>query len=161
MSTLVEEPGTETVVVRTLRESDIPEVVRIDAAATGRSRPRYFELLLLRSIHYAGLRVSLVAEVEGRIVGHLIGSLYYGEYGITEPTASIDAVAVDPAERRHHVGRAMLRQFRANVAARGVTSIRTEVAWKQFDLMSFLQSEGFAPAQRLCLEVPVDPTLTT
>jgi hypothetical protein len=30
------------------------------------------------------------------------------------------------------------------------------VEWSDFDLLAFLQSEGFAPAPRLCLERKVD-----
>jgi len=53
---------TETAVtVRNLRHTDLPDVVRIDAAATGRSRPNYFELMLMRALNFAGLQVSLVA----------------------------------------------------------------------------------------------------
>ena len=83
---------TDAVPVRTMRENDLPSVVAIDAAASGRRRPRYFELMLQRAITQAGLQISLVAEVDNRVVGFVIGSLYYGEYGVVEPSASIDAI---------------------------------------------------------------------
>jgi GNAT superfamily N-acetyltransferase len=155
---IIEEQEVELATVRTMREGDIDAVVRIDAAATGRERPRYFELMLQRALKFAGLQISLVAEVDGRVAGYLIGSLYYGEYGMTEPTASIDAVGVDPLLRRQRVAQALFRQMRRNVAAIGATSIRTEVEWSDFDLLAFLRSEGFTPAPRLCLERKVDPT---
>lgn len=150
---LIEEPGIETVHVRTLRAADLDAVVRIDAAATGRARPRYFELMLERALHFTGLQVSLVSESGGMVSGYLIGSLYYGEFGMTEPTASIDAIGVEPGFRRKGIARALMTQFRANVKAIGVTSIRTDVSWSNFELLSFFRSEGMAPAPRLCLEV--------
>jgi ribosomal protein S18 acetylase RimI-like enzyme len=153
---LIEEPGIETVTVRTLRESDINAVVRIDAAASGRQRPRYFELMLERALHFAGLQVSLVAESDGMVAGYLIGSLYYGEFGMTEPTASIDAIGVDPGLRRKGIAHALMAQFRTNVKAIGVTSIRTDVSWSNFELLAFFHSEGLAPAPRVCLEVKLD-----
>lgn len=156
--TIMEEQEVDVTVVRTLRESDINAVVRIDAAATGRARPRYFELMLKRALQFAGLQISLVAEVDGRICGFLIGSLYYGEYGMTEPTATIDAIGVEPGMRRNHLARALFQQMRRNVSAIGATAIRTEVEWNDFDLLGFLRSEGFAPAPRLCLERKLDPT---
>lgn len=158
MTSIVEEPGVEIVNVRTMHASDLDAVVRIDAAATGRTRPRYFELMLQRALTFAGLQISLVAESDGRVVGFVIGSLYYGEYGMTEPTASIDAIGVEPASRRHRIAHALLLQLRRNVAAVGVTSIRTEVAWNDFDLLAFFHSEDFAPAPRICLERNIDPT---
>ena len=157
MEQMTEDSQTDTAIVRTMRESDLDAVVRIDAAASGRRRPRYFELMLQRALHLAGLQVSLVAEVDGAIAGFLIGSLYYGEYGITEPSASIEAVAVAANRRRQRVAHALFHQFRGNIGAIGVTRIRTEVDWDDFDLLHFFRSEGFAPAKRLCLEAEIDP----
>ncbi|MGZ5433584.1 MAG: hypothetical protein ACXWH7_11710, partial [Thermoanaerobaculia bacterium] len=74
--TTIDQPETEIAIIRLMRDSDIDAVVRIDAAATGRARPRYFELMLQRALQFAGLQISLVAEVDGRVVGYLIGSLY-------------------------------------------------------------------------------------
>lgn len=153
MSDVIEEPGIETVTVRNLRHTDLPDVVRIDALASGRNRPNYFELMLMRALNFAGLQMSLVAELDGRIAGYLIVSLYYGEYGLAEPTASVDAIGVAPDVRRQRVGHALMQQFRSNAAAIGVGVVRTEVDWDDFDLLGFFKSEGFAPAKRICLEV--------
>lgn len=148
------------VLVRTMNQHDLPEIVRIDCLAGGRPRPRYFEVMLYRSVQVTGLQISLVAELEGHLVGYLIASLYYGEYGLAEPSASIDAISVEPAARRKHVAHALMQQFRSNVAAVGVTKIRTEIEWDDFDLLGFFAKEDFAPAKRLCLETEVDPTKT-
>lgn len=155
---IIDQPETEIATVRLMRADDIDAVVRIDAQASGRARPRYFELMLQRALTFAGLQISLVAEIDGRVAGYLIGSLYYGEYGMTEPTASIDAIGVEPGMRRNRIAHELFEQLRRNVGAIGATSIRTEVEWSRFELLAFLRSEGFAPAPRLCLERTVDPT---
>jgi ribosomal protein S18 acetylase RimI-like enzyme len=152
------EPEVELATVRLMRAADLDAVVRIDAEAAGRTRPRYFELMLQRALQSSGLQISLVAEVDGRVVGYLIGSLYYGEYGLTEPTASIEAIGVEPGMRRNRIAHDLFHQLRRNVGAIGATSIRTEVDWSHFSLLAFLQSEGFTPAARICLERKVDPT---
>jgi len=107
----------------------------------------------MRALNFAGLQMSLVAEVDGRIAGYLIVSLYYGEYGLSEPTASVDAIGVHPELRGRGVAHAMMQQFRANAAAIGVGIVRTEVDWDDFDLLGFFKREGFVPAKRVCLEV--------
>jgi GNAT superfamily N-acetyltransferase len=155
---IIDEQETELATVRLMRDGDVNDVVRIDAAASGRARPRYFELMLQRALQFAGLQISLVAEVDGRVAGYLIASLYYGEYGLTEPTASIDAIGVEPGLRRQRIAHELFEQLRRNVAAIGATSIRTEVDWSRFELLAVLQSVGFTPAPRLCLERKVDPT---
>jgi ribosomal protein S18 acetylase RimI-like enzyme len=152
---------TDLVLVRTLMESDEEAVVAIDATATGRRRPRYFELMLQRAVKLAGMQISLVAEVDRHVVGFLVGSLYYGEYGVMEPSASIEAIGVHPDFRGRNVGKALVRQLRLNLGALRIMILRTEVDWDNFDLLAFLQREGFVPAKRICLECPVDPTTVT
>ena len=156
-----QEPGvleTDTVLVRTMRQDDLAAVVTIDAAATGRRRPRYFELMIERALRRSALQISLVAELDGRVAGFLIGSLYYGEFGVVEPSASLEAIGVHPDCRGRHVGRALMRQLRLNLGALRIATLRTEVSWSDFDLLAFFKSEGFVPAPRLCLECSVDPT---
>jgi len=149
---------TDAIVVRSMREDDLNAIVAIDAAASGRRRPRYFEVMLHRAISQAGVQISLVAEVDGRVAGFTIGSLYYGEYGVVEPSASIDAISVDPASRGSKVGTALMRQLRLNLAALRITTLRTEVSWDHFGLLAFFRSQGFRPSRRLCLECELDPT---
>jgi len=156
-----EEPGileTDAVLVRTMREEDLEAVVSIDAGATGRRRPRYFDLMIQRAVKQAGLQISLVAELGEQVVGFLIASLYYGEYGVTEPSASIEAIGVHPQYRGRHVGRALMRQLRLNLGALRISTLRTEVTWDDLELLAFFKKEGFAPAGRLCLECTLDPT---
>jgi ribosomal protein S18 acetylase RimI-like enzyme len=157
----VDEPGTldtDSVLVRTMNEHDLEAVVSIDRAATGRGRPRYFELMFARAVKQAALQVSLAAEMDGHVAGFVIASLYYGEYGVSEATASLDVIGVDPKYRHQRVAKAMLRQLRLNLAALRVTTLRTEVSWDDFDLLAFFKKEGFAPARRLCLDCVLDPT---
>lgn len=157
----LEEPGileTDSTLVRLMSQQDLDAVVAIDAVASGRRRPRYFERMLERAVKQAALQVSLAAEVDGRVVGFVIASLYYGEYGVSEPTASLDAIGVDKANRGQHVGKALLRQLRLNLSALRVTTLRTEVSWDDFDLLGFFKREGFTPAHRLCLDCALDPT---
>lgn len=142
----------EEVLVRVMCESDLDAVVKIDADSSGRRRPKYFQLMFERTLRQAGMQISLVAELEGRVVGFAIGSLFYGEYGILEPTASIDAISVARDARRRGVGEALMRQLRTNLSALGVGTIRTEVSWSEFELLAFFKKEGFAPSARLCLE---------
>ena len=149
---------TDSVLVRTMREDDLNAIVAIDAAATGRRRPRYFEVMLQRAVTQAGLQISLVAELDDRVVGFVIGTLYYGEYGVVEPSASIDAVTVSSDYRGQNVGKALMRQLRLNLAALRITTLRTEVSWQDLDLLGFFRSQGFTPSGRLCLECALDPT---
>ena len=146
------------VIVRSMREGDLEAVVAIDAASTGRRRPHYFRRMLERTVKEADFQISLVAELDGVVAGCVIATLFYGEYGVMEPAASIDAIGVLKEYRRQHVGRALMRQLRLNLSALRIDSVRTEVLWDDFELLRFFKSEGFAPGTRICLERSIDPT---
>lgn len=157
----MQEPGvlaTDEILVRIMTPDDLDPVVRIDAAASGRSRPSYFGKLIEKAVQHADLSISLVAELDGKVVGFVVGTLYYGEFGVAEPSASIDVIGVDGRYRRRQIGRALMRQLRINLAALRITSLRTEVSWDDFGLLAFFRSAGFRPSSRLCLEMDLDPT---
>lgn len=149
---------TDAVLVRNLRADDLDAMVRIDRAITGRARRGYYEIKMKEALATGTMRISLAAEEDGRLAGFMLGSLYYGEFGLPEPSAVLDTVAVDPQLRGRRIGKALLRQLVTNLRALGIDKIRTEVAWDQFELMGFLASRGFAPARRLCLDLDLgDP----
>jgi ribosomal protein S18 acetylase RimI-like enzyme len=159
-----DEPGsleTDDVLVRSLKLADLEALIEIDAAELGRRRPLYFEKMVERAVEKADFQASLVAELDGRAVGFVLATLFYGEYGLTEPSASIDAIAVLPDYRGRRVGRALMRQLLLNLAALRIQRVRTEVAWNDFGLLGFFERNGFEPAGRLCLERELDPTAPT
>jgi predicted N-acetyltransferase YhbS len=145
------------VVVRALRRADAPRLARMDQAITGRNRGAWYEGKLKRALEESDLNVSLGAELEGHLVGAVLGSLHYGEFGQPEPIAILDTILVDPGYARRGVGSALLAQLTRNLAALGIERLRTEVAWDEHELNRFLGHEGFAPAGRLVLEMRLAP----
>jgi GNAT superfamily N-acetyltransferase len=143
------------ILVRRLRQEDAPRLVRMDQAITGRNRSAWYEGKLKRALEESDVRISLGAEVDGCLVGAVLGLLHYGEFGLPEPIAVLDTILVDPARARHGVGTALLDQFVKNLRALGIERLRTEVAWNEHDLNLFLGRRGFAPAPRLVLELNV------
>jgi ribosomal protein S18 acetylase RimI-like enzyme len=152
---LFREPGVtglENVVVRDLRVGDLEAIVRIDARLSGRHRREYFQKKLGEATRESGIRISLVAEIDGSVAGFLLGRLYYGEFGLPEPTAIVDSIGVDPGRKGQGVGTALMRQLETNLRAIGIESIQTQVEWLQAGLLGFLASEGFRPIPTLTLE---------
>src|SRR5262249_5451064 len=114
---------------RSLEERDLDAIVRIDASATGRPRREYYRDKVEQSLTGSRLRTSLVAELDGLVVGFLMANTYYGEFGQPEPTVVIDSLGVHHDFRGKHVGAALMRQFLMNARALGVSRLRTEVGW--------------------------------
>ena len=143
----------ENILVRSLRPEDAARLVRMDHAITGRNRTAWYEGKLKRALAESDLNISLGAEVDGCLVGAVLGSLHYGEFGLPEAIAVLDTILVDPGQARHGVGTALVDQLVKNLQAFGIERLRTEVAWDEHDLNQFLGRRGFAPAPRLVLEL--------
>jgi len=138
--------------VRTMLEGDLRAIVAIDRRITGRDRSAYLERKLKEALHESDVRVSLVAERDGGPVGFIMARVDFGEFGRVEATAVLDTIGVHPDYRDLGVGRALLSQLLINLRTLRVEHIRTELGWRERDLLGFLDHCGFSPAQQLCFE---------
>ena len=143
---------TDRIPVRRLTSDDLAAVVRIDAASTGTAREDFYRAKLGRALEDSSVQLSLGAELDGLLVGFLIVTFYYGEFGMPETIAVVEALSVHPEYRGRKVGKALMRQLEMNLRALGVESVRTEVSWDQLELLRFLARMGFEPAPRFCLQ---------
>lgn len=148
------------VLIRSVRPADLDAMVSIDAAATGRRRERFLKLKLTQALEDTGIAMSLVAEWDGHVVGFLLARVYYGEFGVLEPSAVMDVLGVHPDFRGRHVAAALLDQLRTNLLGLGIATLQTEVRWDSTDLLSFFQHEGFTIAPRICLDLDLARTRT-
>lgn len=146
----------EEVTVRTLRETDLDDLVRIDAHSFGRPRPEYYRVKLRNALQDTSVRISLAAEKDGVMVGFLMGSIYYGDYGQPEPVATLEAINVHPQLRGTGIGTALWQQFAKNAKAMRVERVETIVDWSNWELLTFLQKVKFTPGTRVCVERRLD-----
>lgn len=149
-------PPSEAVLVRNLRPSDLEAVIHLDARNVGRRREEFFKLKLKQALSDTGITVSLAAEIDGAFAGFLLARVFYGEFGVTERVAVMDVIDVHPDFRGRHVAASLLGQLCTNLNGLGIRVLRTEVDWQDTDLLAFFKREGFAVAQRLCLDLDVE-----
>ncbi|MBW8877392.1 MAG: GNAT family N-acetyltransferase [Acidobacteria bacterium] len=131
--------------IRPLDELDISAIVAIDEAISGRYRPEVWE----RRISYYLRRApeaSLVAEVDGKVSGFMLGEVRSGEFGLEEPTGWIEVLGVDPAQRGKALGRKMAEGMLEHFRSHGAHSVRTLVDEEREDILTFFSSLGFEPA---------------
>ncbi len=154
------EPNLETdaIMVRRLRPADLEPVIALDAKIFGRRREEFYKLKLKSALAETGIEVSLAAELDGAFVGFLLAKVYYGEFGMTERTAVLDAMGVNPDFKGKGVGAALIDQLRTNLLGLGIPKLQTEVSWRNPEMLSFFNHEGFEPAARLCLDLDLEKT---
>ena len=140
-------------VIRLLRRADLDAVVDLDASVFGSLRRAYFERRLA-SLGQTGPEVhtiGLVAEADGAVVGHVMGTLTYGEFGFSEVTALMDSIAVGPKHQRRGIGRQLVAAFLEESASQGAAEAYTLVNWNAWDMLKFFDSLGFALASTVPL----------
>jgi ribosomal protein S18 acetylase RimI-like enzyme len=132
--------------IRPLDELDISDIVAIDEKISGRYRPEVWE----RQIGYYLRRdpeSSVVAEVDGKVAGFMLGEVRSGEFGLEEPTGWIEVLGVDPAYRGKAIGRQLAEAILEHFRQRGAHSVRTLVdEEKQGDIRHFFAALGFEPS---------------
>lgn len=140
------------IIIRVMTEEDLDAIVRIDQDISGQNRIEYYREKI-KALEDAGINTSLVAEVRGQVVGFIMGEVYYGEFGIPEPTALIDTLGVLPEYQKQGIASAILEQFVTNVKAIKVELIHTLTNWNDWSSLKFFHQHGFKPSQRINLEL--------
>jgi GNAT superfamily N-acetyltransferase len=134
---------------RSLQRGDLAALIRIDRKLLGRDRSDYYERKMAEALDESGIRVSMVAEIDGTVAGFIMARVDFGEFGRAEPFAVLDTMSVDPDRQHLRLATALLSQLLANLTTLRVERLRTEAAFDQHGLFAFLWRCGFRPSQQL------------
>ena len=140
-------------IMRVLRQGDLDAIVAIDAFASKEPRQEYYERKIAGILNkHANINTSIVCEIDGKVVGFVMGYVFFGEFGITDATSTIDTLGVHPDFRKHGVAAEMLDTFMMNMKAAGVKKVYTLVNWDDFALEKFFGANKFVPSKRINYE---------
>jgi N-acetylglutamate synthase-like GNAT family acetyltransferase len=140
--------------MRVMKREDLDAVVAIDALVSKQERRQYYERKIAAVVSNPNnINTSLVAEVDGKVVGFMMGDVYFGEFGVPETSATIDTIGVHPDCQNRGVAHDLMDQFLTNMKAVGVRRIYTMVNWSDFNLERFFASHKFQPSKRVNLEL--------
>jgi len=140
------------VTIRIVKRSDLDRLIEMDRQATGRTRTAWYEGKLERALRESDVQISLGAERDGTLVGAMLASMNFGEFGQPEPVAVLDTVLVDREFAGQGIATAILEQLAQNLQGLRVERLRTECWWDNHELIAFFNKKGFKPLARLVLE---------
>jgi N-acetylglutamate synthase-like GNAT family acetyltransferase len=132
----------ENVKIRTLKREDLDAIVKINERVLGENRRNYWKRKL-ELMNDKSSQISLVAEMEGGVVGFVLGDISGWEFGIPETIGWIDTIGVEPAYQKKGVATALARELVQNLKNLGVKTIYTLVSWNDWDLLHLLASIFF------------------
>jgi ribosomal protein S18 acetylase RimI-like enzyme len=128
--------------IRPLTVGDLEAIVEIDRKVLGKTRRDYWKNKI--EVPNPGYPLScLVAEIEGKVVGVIVGEVSGWEFGIPDTIGWITIIGVDPAYQNRGVAKKLSEEFIKNLKAIGVTIIYTLVNWNDWDLLKFFRAMGF------------------
>lgn len=142
--------------VRPLDELDLGAITRIDERITGEYRPEVWE----DRVGYYLRRdpdASQVVEMDGKVVGFMMGDIRGGEFGIEEPGGWIERFGIDPDYRGKDLGKRLFDAITGHFANQGVKTLRTLVNANDEGIGGFLKAMGFRPAPLTALEMKIPP----
>ena len=156
--------------IRVLDENDLDAVVGIDKRVLGKERRAFWK----RKIAYAGIypRPALVAEIEGKVVGFILGYVSGWEFGVPDTIGWIDTLGVDPAYQRRGIGKVLFNDLieifkrsgreetieaeeTEKLKVEGVNVVYTLASWTDWDLLQFYHAMGFQKGEMLNLKLEV------
>jgi ribosomal protein S18 acetylase RimI-like enzyme len=143
--------------VRSLRNADLEEVIRIDALHTGEPKRDYWrsvfhDFIDTRASH---LRVGLAADGDAGMIGFLLGEVRAFEFG-SEPCGWVFSVGVDPWYERQKVASMLLAECCRRFRGAGVERVRTMVVRNDVPVLSFFRANGFVAGSFAQLELDLE-----
>jgi ribosomal protein S18 acetylase RimI-like enzyme len=134
--------------------ADLDRIAEIDKQVMGQSRPEYWKLKL-ELVDKRSPISSLVAEVEGKVIGFVIGDARGWEYSVAENIGWIDTIGVDPECQRKGIAKMLMTEMINNLKKVGVEKIYTFVNWRDWNLLRFFDATGFKKGDMINLELKV------
>jgi ribosomal protein S18 acetylase RimI-like enzyme len=144
----------EDVKIRPLKEQDLETIVEIDGKVLGGKRRDYWERKL-EQMNYKSTQTSLVAEVEGNVVGFILGEVSGWEFGVPDTIGWIDTIGVDPVYQKRGLATALANELINKLKTTKVKTIYTLVSWNDWDLLQFFHAMGFTRGDMINLELKI------
>ena len=144
----------ENVKIRTLKREDLDAIVKIDERVLGENRRNYWERKL-GLMNDKSSQISLVAEMEGGVVGFVLGDISGWEFGVPETVGWIDTVGIDPDYQKKGLATGLAHELIKNLKALGMKTIYTLVSWNDWDLLQFFHAMGFKRGDMINLELKI------
>ena len=127
--------------VRRIKKEDAPQVSRI-ARAIDKTAPTIDFRRILDPGFKTSSEAGFVAEIEGKVVGYMIGTVSSGSFGL-DKCAWIVLFGVDPKLMGQGIGKQLAEKVFEYYRKRKIKNVLTTVKWDSTDILSFFKTLGF------------------
>lgn len=141
----------DTVNIREITFKDAEAIQQIRKAISEDDAEVDFVKYIERQISEGDRKSSLVAEVDGKVVGYMISTTLYAGFGIKK-SAWIMAIGVLPDYMGQGIGLKLADKICEIYKNKGVEYIYSSVIWDSTDVLSFFKKLGFERSEFINLK---------
>ena len=131
----------ENVLVRPAKPEDAEAMSRILSEVSQNSTKMDFKNLTA-DLPRCSEDTSLVAEIDGSVVGFMVSYVFHGGFGL-ERSAWIATLGVSPSFMGRGIGSLLAREIISIYKRKSIRHLFTAVRWDSVDLLSFFKTLGF------------------
>jgi N-acetylglutamate synthase-like GNAT family acetyltransferase len=99
--------------------------------------------------------LSLIAKMEGKVVGFVLGEASGWEYGVSKTIGWIDTIGVDPVYQKKGIAGMLMQEILNYMKKVGVDTIYTLVNWRDWTLLQFFDAMGCKRGDMINLELKI------
>ncbi len=141
--------------VRELTEDDLDSIVEIDTKVLGETRRDYWVAKIVKQAETRPPDASLVSEIDGKVVGFILGEVSGWEFKVPNNIGWIDTIGIDPDYQNRGIAKVLANALVTNLKNYGVDTIYTLVNWNDWDLLQIFHAMGFSRGDMINLVLKV------
>ncbi|MCK4768574.1 MAG: GNAT family N-acetyltransferase [Desulfobacula sp.] len=141
----------DTVNIREITLNDAEAIQNIRKAISEDDAEVNFVKNIQRQIFEGTDNSSLVAQINGTVVGYMISTSLYAGFGIKR-SAWIMAIGVHPGYMGQGIGLKLARKTCEIYKEKGIKNIYSSVRWDSTDVLSFFKKLGFERSEFINLK---------
>ncbi|MCP4021778.1 MAG: GNAT family N-acetyltransferase [Desulfobacteraceae bacterium] len=132
----------DTVNIREIMLEDAQDIQKIRMAISDDDAEIDFNKMVEQQISTGNKKLSLVAEMDGAVIGYMISTTLYAGFGVKK-SAWIMAIGVHPNYMGQGIGLKLANKICEIYKSKGVKHIYSSVLWDSTDVLSFFKKLGF------------------
>ncbi len=128
--------------IREITSDDAESIQEVRLAISQDDAELDLKKFIEQQVADSGIKASLVAEIDGKVVGYMISTTLYAGFGIKK-SAWIMAIGVHPDYMGQGIGLELANKICEIYKASGIKHIYSSVLWDSTDVLSFFKKLGF------------------
>ena len=128
--------------IRGMAGEDVEDILAIERKVAGANRAATYAPVPDSCIG-GEIDNSLVAEVDGQVVGFVLGRIARSPTELLD-VAWIELIGILPEYHRRGIGKQLIEAWKEHCRQKGIKKVHVMINWRDWWMLSFVESLGFS-----------------